>query len=352
MTTTQPRVEARTGDEAWPFVSVVMPVRNEGGFLERSLAAVLAQTYPAGRHEVIVADGMSTDGTRARLDAAARTHAGLRVIDNPGRIVSTGLNAALRQARGDVVIRVDGHCEIAGDYVERCVAHLRADDVQVVGGPLTTVGETPTAQTIALAMSSPFGVGNSAFRTGQLSAVVDTVAFPAYPRQLLVAAGPFDEELVRNQDDEYNYRLRKMGARILLAPDVRCRYYSRSSYRSLWRQYFQYGYWKVRVLQKHTRQMRPRQFVPPLFVAVLGTLALLATRVPRARWGLGAFGLAYLAANLSAAALTARRAGARDLLPLCLAFATLHVSYGAGFLYGLVRFAGRWGDRATRAVAS
>ncbi len=343
---------AAVDDSAMPFVSVVMPVRNEGGFMERSLQAVLRQTYPAGRYEVIVADGMSTDGTRARLDALARDHRGLRVVDNPGRIVSTGLNAALRHVRGDVVIRVDGHCEIADDYVDRCVAHLRSPDVQIVGGPLTTVGETPTAQAIAVAMSSPFGVGNSAFRTGQRSAVVDTVAFPAYPRQLLREAGPFDEELVRNQDDEYNYRLRKMGVRILLAQDVRCRYFSRSSFRSLWRQYFQYGYWKVRVLQKHARQMRPRQFVPPLFVAVLAVLTLLATRFPLARWALGAGVAAYVAANVSAAAVTARREGGRFFLPLCAAFATLHFSYGAGFLCGLVKFAGRWGDRTTRAATA
>ena len=335
-----------------PFVSVVMPVRNEGDFMTRSLGAVLTQTYPADRYEVIVADGMSTDGTRARLATLAHAHACLRVIDNPGRIVSTGLNAALAQVRGDVVIRVDGHCEIAEDYIERCVAHLREPGVQIAGGPLTTLGETPTAQAIAVAMSSPFGVGNSAFRTGQLGAFVDTVAFPAYPRQLLREAGPFDEELVRNQDDEYNYRLRKMGARILLAPDVRSRYYSRSSFRSLWRQYFQYGYWKVRVLQKHARQMRPRQFVPPLFLAGLGALALLALAVPVARGALAAAEVAYLTANVSAATITARREGGHYFLPLCVAFATLHFSYGAGFLYGLVRFSGRWGDRATRASAA
>jgi GT2 family glycosyltransferase len=333
-----------------PFVSVVMPVRNEGGFIARSVGAVLAQTYPSDRYEVIVADGQSTDDTRTRLDALARAHANLRVIENAGRIVSTGLNAALRVARGDIVVRVDGHCEIAPDYVERCVAHLREPGVHIVGGPLTTLGQTPTAQAIAAAMSSPFGVGNAAFRTGQVAAFVDTVAFPAFPRQLLADAGPFDEELVRNQDDEYNYRLRRMGARILLADDVRSRYYSRSSFRSLARQYFQYGYWKVRVMQKHPLQMRPRQFVPPLFVATLTAVGLLALWAPMARWALAAIVLAYAAATVAAAASTARREGWAHFLPLCLAFATLHLSYGAGFLYGLVRFAGRWGDRETRAT--
>jgi succinoglycan biosynthesis protein ExoA len=333
-----------------PFVSVVMPVRNEGGFIARSVGAVLAQTYPAERYEVVVADGLSTDATRAHLAELGRAHPNLRVIDNPGRIVSTGLNAALEVARGDIVIRVDGHCEIAPDYVERCVAHLREPGVQVVGGPLTTVGQTETAEAIAVAMSSRFGVGNAAFRTGQLAAFVDTVAFPAFPRQLLIAAGPFDEELVRNQDDEYNYRLRKMGARMLLAPDVQSRYYSRSSFSSLARQYFQYGFWKVRVMQKHPRQMRPRQFVPPALVAMLTVLGVLSSGLPAARWALGLLVVAYLAAIVAAAAVTARGENRRHFVPLCFAFATLHLGYGTGFLYGLVRFARRWGDRRTRAA--
>jgi len=333
-----------------PFVSVVMPVRNEGRFIARSVNAVLSQTYPPERYEVIVADGRSTDDTRATLEALAAAHPNLRVIDNSGGIVSTGLNAALRVVRGDVVVRVDGHCEIAPDYVERCVAHLREPGVQVVGGPLLTLGQTPTAQAIAVAMSSPFGVGNAAFRTGQLDAFVDTVAFPAFPRSLLAQAGPFDEELVRNQDDEYNYRLRKMGAHILLAQDVRARYYSRSSFGSLARQYFQYGYWKVRVMQKHPWQMRPRQFAPPLLVATLSALSVAATWLPPARWFLVAVVLAYAAATVSAALLTAQRQGWRYFPSLCLAFPTLHLSYGAGFLYGLLRFAGRWRDRQTRAT--
>lgn len=333
-----------------PFVSVVMPVRNEGRFIARSVHAVLSQTYPPERYEVIVADGRSTDDTRARLAGLVAGHPNLRVIDNAGGIVSTGLNAALRVVRGDVVVRVDGHCEIAPDYVERCVAHLQEPGVQVVGGPLQTLGQTPTAQAIAVAMSSPFGVGNAAFRTGQLDAFVDTVAFPAFPRSLLAQAGPFDEELVRNQDDEYNYRLREMGARIRLAHDVRARYYSRSSFGSLARQYFQYGYWKVRVMQKHPWQMRPRQFAPPLLVATLSALSLAATWLPPARGWLFAVVFVYVAATVSAALLTARRQGWRYFPSLCLAFPTLHLSYGAGFLYGLLRFAGRWGDRQTRAT--
>jgi hypothetical protein len=253
------------------------------------------------------------------------------------------LNAAIAQARGEIVVRVDGHCEIARNYVSRCVHHLRAG-VDAVGGPLETVGETPCARAIALAMSSTFGVGNAAFRTvSNKTMLVDSVAFPAYTREILDRLGPFDRELVRNQDDEYNYRLRKAGGRILLAADVRSRYFSRSAMRLLWRQYFQYGYWKVRVLQKHPRQMSARQFVPPAFVAALLALAALAPTFAVARWVLAGVATAYLIANLAASVHVAN-GNLRLFVRLPLIFTTLHVGYGSGFLSGLVRFAREWGE--------
>lgn len=333
-----------------PFLSVVMPIRNEGGFIARSLGCVLEQTYPEDRFEVIVADGMSTDDTRAVVADLARRDPRIVLIDNPGRIVSTGINQAIAAAKGDIVVRIDGHCEIARDYLERCVHHLSMEPSTVVGGIVTTIGQTPTAKAIALAMSSPFGVGNSAFRTGQLDAYIDTVAFPAYPRRLLERAGPFDEELVRNQDDEYSYRLRKLGVRIKLAADITSTYYSRSSLWRLCKQYFQYGYWKVRVMQKHSRQMRPRQFAPPAFVASLALLLVLLPFFPvTALLLLTAVAGTYLVANVVASVATARH-GEWEALPyLPAAFACLHVSYGAGFLVGLGRFWNRWRDGSTGA---
>lgn len=326
-----------------PFVSVVMPVRNEAGFITRSLGCVLAQDYPAERFEIIVADGLSTDATRELVLALQQDQPKVRLIDNPGRIAPTGLNVAIAQAQGEIIVRVDGHCEIAADYVRNCVRHLREDGVDGVGGPLQTIGTTPMAAAIAAAMSSPFGVGGSAFRTiKDRSLLTDTVAFPAYTRAALERAGRFDEEMVRNQDDEYNYRLRKLGGRILLAADVRAKYYSRSSLKKLFKQYFQYGYWKVRVLQKHPRQMSVRQFVPPLFVASL-CFSLLATLF--SSWGAwlaaGIIG-GYLLANLTAAILTAAQFGWRLLPLLPLVFLALHLSYGAGFLTGLIKFAPHW----------
>ena len=335
-----------TNGSPWrPHVSVVLPIYNEARFIAPCLDSVLAQDYPADLMEVIVADGMSTDGTRDIVAGYARRDPRVRLISNPGRIVPTGLNAAIAEGRGDVVVRVDGHCAIAKDYVRQCVRHLQAG-FDAVGGPLETIGETPHARAIAMAMSSTFGVGNSAFRTvSDKTMVVDSVAFPAFTRSVLDKLGPFDEELVRNQDDEFNYRLRKAGGRILLAADVRSRYFSRSSMRSLWRQYFQYGYWKVRVLQKHPRQMCARQFVPPIFVAGLLLSALLAPVVVPAQWLLVAVAAAYLSISLLASLRVAGR-DVRMFAALPPIFATLHLGYGLGFLAGLVRFARGWRAQA------
>ncbi len=337
-----------------PLVSVLMPVRNEEAHIERSLGAVLAQDYPRERLQILVVDGMSEDATREMIRRLGKEHDQLELIDNPDRIVPTALNLGLRRSRGEIVVRVDGHCEIAPDYIRRCVGWLRQgiDDagtrleVHCVGGPIETVAGSPAAAAIAIGMSSPFGVGGAAFRTHSGAArLVDTVAFGAYTRQALAQTGLFDEELVRNEDDEYNYRLRAWGGRILLAPDVRSRYFSRGSLRRLWSQYLQYGFWKVRVLQKCPRQMQPRHFAPPLFVAslLLGVALSLWSWIG---WALFAgVGGAYAAANLAAAAATARRRGWRHLPRLPWVFAALHSSYGLGFLAGLGRFWNRWRDR-------
>ena len=328
-----------------PFVSVVMPVRNEAAYIARSLAAVLQQDYPEDRIEVVVADGISSDGTREVVAGFALRDRRVRLVDNPRGIAPTGLNAAIRASRGSIVIRVDGHCEVARDYVTACVRHLASEEIWGVGGPIETKGETDLATAIAVAMSTPFGVGGSKFRTvDDRTMLVDTVAFPAYPRWVLERCGLFDEELVRNQDDEYNSRIRKAGGKILLTPDVRSRYYSRGTLRSLWRQYFQYGFWKVRVMQKHPKQMRPRHFVPS---AVVGALVLSMPFLFLRPWGwvVPAFLLGtYTVANLSASLISSAGLSKRFATRLPLIFAILHLSYGAGSCVGMLRFAARWGD--------
>lgn len=342
-----PRLRVALVDNS-PFVTVIMPIRNEAAFIKQGLGAVLAQDYPAERMEVIIADGMSDDGTREIVQAMQAQYSNLRLIDNPGKIVPTALNAAIAQARGDVMVRVDGHTIIAPDYVRECIAALKRSGADNVGGRMDAVNETPFGRAVALATSSPFGVGGARFHYSNEEEWVDTVYMGAWRRDVFERIGLFDEEQVRNQDDEFNYRLLAQGGKILLSPRIKSQYYSRSTLRSLWKQYFQYGYWKVRVMQKHPRQMRPRQFAPPALAGAL-TIGLAAAPFSKTarRLFAGVAGL-YLTANLLASVLTARKGGVRSLPLLPPTFATLHLAYGLGFLIGLVKFCNRWGDRANR----
>lgn len=327
-------------------VTLILPVRNEEQYIARCLQAVITQDYPAELTEIIVADGNSIDRTRQIVQQFQSTYPNISLIDNPGKIVPTGMNAALRRAQGDIIIRVDGHCVIAPDYVRKCVEHLLSDHVDGVGGSMVTKGEDRLSESIAASMSSAFGVGGSAFRTvtGK-TMLVDTVPFAAYPMSLIRKTGLYDEELIRNQDDEYNYRVRATGGKILLADDVRSVYYSRGSLRKLWKQYYQYGFFKVRVLQKHPRQMSMRQFIPPLFVTALIASLLLLVVSSQGRQAFTLVAGSYLLANLGASVITAAKYGWQHvfLLPVC--FAILHLGYGLGFLVGLVKFRSRWRDR-------
>lgn len=328
------------------MISIILPIRNEANFIKQSLDAILAQDYPQDQIEILIADGMSTDKTREIIRAYQQNHPQIYLINNPGRIVPTGMNLALRQAKGEIIVRVDGHCIIAPNYVSKCVHHLSNNSVDGVGGPMETIGETQLSETIALTMSSPFGVGNSAFRTtvGK-TMLADTIPFPAYTRKIIEKAGLYDEELVRNQDDEYNYRIRELGGKLLLADDIRSKYYSRGSLKKLWKQYFQYGLYKIRVLQKHPKQMSLRQFIPPAFVASLFFSLILALVNPIFGVLLSLIVGMYLIANLLASILSAAKKGWQHFFILPFVYAILHVSYGLGFLIGLVRFANRWNDK-------
>lgn len=329
------------------LITLILPIRNEAKYIRQCLDAILGQDYPVEQMEILVADGMSTDDTRGIVEQYQENHPQIRLLDNPGKIVPTGMNIGLRQTRGEVIIRVDGHCIIAPDYVRNCVEYLEDETIAGVGGPMETIGENAVSQTIAIAMSSPFGVGNSSFRTvSGKSMLVDTVPFPAFRRETIRQVGVYDEELVRNQDDEYSYRVREFGGKLLLAADVRSRYFSRGSLKGLWKQYYQYGFYKVRVLQKHPRQMSMRQFVPPAFVLSLMAGLILTVILP---WGwipLSVIAGSYLVANLAASLVTALKKGWNHLLLLPFTFAILHLSYGLGFLCGLVKFWNRWGDKA------
>jgi GT2 family glycosyltransferase len=326
--------------DAEPFVTVVVPVRNEIRTIDRCLGALLEQDYPRASTEILVVDGDSDDGTPEVVRDHARHAPHVRLLANPARHAASAMNVGIAAARGDVVARVDGHALVPPDFLRRTVETLvNHPDVACTSGALVTQGRTPWGRAIAAAMSSPAGVGFARFRTGaRKPRLVDTVAFPVYRRETLAHLGPFDEELVRNQDDELNLRLTRRGGRILLLPDLRILYYCQGSLRGLARQYFQYGYWKVRVIQKHGAPAAWRHLVPATLVLVLA-LAAIAAPVPALRPFALLVPAAYAAAlAVAATAIAARRKAIAQTPRIAAALATLHLAYGAGFWTGLWRF--------------
>jgi glycosyltransferase involved in cell wall biosynthesis len=319
---------------------------------------VLDQDYPAEKMEILVADGMSVDGARQIIQEYQHNHNNLRLIDNPGKIVPIGINAALKQANGEIVLRVDGHTLIAPDYVSQCVAALQRSGAENVGGRMDAVSDGAFGQAVALATSSPFGVGGARFHYSDKEEWVDTVYLGAWKRETFSRIGLFDEELVRDQDDEFNYRLREQGGKILLVPSIKSIYTVRGAPDKLWKQYFQYGFWKVRVLQKHPRQMRPRQFVPPLLALAVWLTVLwvwiysvFSLWSPVSLMPLTFILIAYHLVALIASLYTAAKKGWRYLPLLPLVFGILHFAYGFGFLTGLVKFWNRWNDKVGKAPA-
>lgn len=322
---------------AAPLVTAVIPCRNERGQISRCLESIFAQDEFPGGFEVIVADGLSDDGTRAILDEFAGREQRLRVIDNPGRITACAFNAAIRAARGRYIALLGAHARYAPDYLKSCLEVARATGADNVGGAMTAVGESFLQKAIAMAHHSAFSVGGARWHNAAYEGRADTVFGGFYQRSVFERIGLFDETLVRNQDDEFNLRLRRAGGQIWHSPRIRSWYHPRASLRALFRQYLQYGYWKVRVIRKHRRPASPRHLVPAAFVAALAFLPAAGIfYAPALGLWLGLIGF-YLCGDLLAAALTARRSW-KFFLPLAAVFPVYHFGYGIGFVAGLWDF--------------
>lgn len=326
---------------ALPTVSVIMPVYNEEPFLAHSLRAVLEQKYPADRLEVIVADGRSTDRSRMIVESFQKEHPNIRLIDNPDRIVSTGLNRAIEAARGELIVRLDGHCEYPQEYVKQVVELLEQTGADDAGGVLVPLGDRSyVSQAVAAAYYSPVGIGGALKGHADSEKVVevDTVHGGCWLRERLLALGGFDSEMVRNQDDELSFRLRKAGGRIVRSSGIRVKYWVRNSFRKLFLQFAQYGYWKVRVLQKHPRQSSLRHVVPSVFVLALLISGALAPMFRVALWVFVALAGGYILAMAMAGLREAANTELRLWPGIAWAIPVMHFGYGVGFLLGWLRW--------------
>ena len=311
-------------------VSIVMPVRNEEATLERVVDACLAQDYP-GPIELVVASAPSSDATRDILAGYESSH-GIVVVENPQGMAATGLNAAIEAASGAVIVRCDGHAVLPPEYVTTAVEALKSTGAGNVGGVQRAVGVTPMQRAIALAMTNPVGVGDAKFHRGGSAGLTDTVYLGVFDRTALEEVGGFDPDLVRNQDYELNVRLRNAGWGVWFEPALEVEYTPRSSLRSLWKQYFDYGTWKRRVVRKHPESLRARQAAPPVLVLALAGWAVAAATSKRS------FGLAFIGSYVAALAAVSvyEAAKSRDAAALLTgpAIGVMHVAWGTGFLTG------------------
>ena len=288
--------------------------------------------------ELVISDGLSTDRTRAVIAEFQKEHADLtvRVVDNSARTIPSGLNQAIRESRGEIIVRLDAHSMPIPEYVERCVSALEAGKGENVGGvwDIRAGADTWIAESISFAAAHPLGVGDAMYRLNAKAGAVDTVPFGSFRRSLIERIGAFDETLLSNEDYEFNTRVRESGGTVWLDPAIRSVYFSRSTLKKLAVQYCRYGFWKLKMLRRYPHTLRWRQALPPVFVFILFVLIVLSLFVGLARYILAAQLLFYFIALGSAGLKLAIEKGKGFILiGLPLAIMTMHIFWGAGFLW-------------------
>lgn len=326
-----------------PLVSIIIPCRNERRFIGQCLASIISSTYPKGSLEVLVIDGMSVDGTRQVVQKFEREVPFIRMIDNKKTTTPCALNIGVGNAAGEIIIRMDAHTEYDPQYISKCVEWLSKSGADNVGGIWITTPSKDTlwGKCISLALSHPFGVGNSYFRVGSKQPkYVDTVPFGCYKREVFSRIGLFKEELLRSQDIEFNVRLRRAGGEILLVPDIKCRYFADSNLKDLAVKSFRNGFWVIYSAGLADMPFSPRHLVPFVFIC-----SLVAGTAGSLFYSPSTFSLALIAgAYVSANAIFSLMIAAREKRPLYfpfifLSFLALHFSYGLGSASGLAALA-------------
>ncbi|HHM23460.1 MAG TPA: glycosyltransferase [Bacteroidetes bacterium] len=323
--------------EEQPLVSVVIPMFNERRNIGACLESLLRQDYPLERLEICVVDGDSTDGSAEIVRDYAQRFPNIRLLRNPDRITPKALNIGARAARGEVIIILGAHTQVKEDFVAKNVRYLREKNVPCVGGTQINLGETYVQQAIGHAMASPFGITSAPYRYRRKAGFVDTVVYAAYHRKLFDEVGYFDEEKLIAEDAEFNWRIRKAGYRIFFTPEIVSYYVPRKNFLHLARQFFRYGILRVNVVKKHLDAVKLLHLIPPAFVLALllsGIFSLFSQNFrPIFILLLAAYGVYLLIASVT----TAARSGWKYLPLLPIAFMTMQLSFGAGFLVGLFK---------------
>ncbi|UDY37702.1 glycosyltransferase family 2 protein [Dermatobacter hominis] len=324
----EPLLDGPSAELVPGLVTVAVPARNESASIGPLLASISAQTYPD--LQILVVDGASDDDTAELVRAAAADDPRIELVDNPDRVIPKAMNLALRRARGEWFVRIDAHCNVGDDYVERVVGHLRSGRWGGVGGRKDGVGHTSQGRAIAAVMGSKLAQGNSVYHYGTESQTVDHVPFGAYPTALVRELGGWNEDQLVNEDFEFDYRLRQSGRELLFDPAIRIDWDCRQSVGALFRQYRRYGAGKVQTLVQHPESASPRHLAAPVLVGALAAaVPLLAGRRTRP------LGLAVLAGYGALVAAGTRQVidsvDPEDRRWVPAAFVALHLGWGIGF---------------------
>ncbi len=320
-------------------VSVIIPCRNEKNYIEHFIDSLIQQDYPSNSLEILIVDGVSDDGTIEILDNIKSKRKNIIVLNNKKKFVSPGLNLAIQKASGEIIVRMDVHTDYQSDYISQCVTALLTSGADNVGGPARTRSKTYIQNAVSIAYHSPFSVGGAKFHDVNFEGFVDTVTYGCWYTKTIKAMGLFDEELIRNQDDELNLRMVRSGMKIWQTPKIKSWYYPRASISALFKQYMQYGYWKVRVIQKHRIPASIRHLIPGSFVAFIMLLTVLSPFSKIAFLFLATLLGLYMVANFSASFITCFKPKYwKFLVIMPLIFTAYHFGYGFGFLQGLIDF--------------
>lgn len=333
-----------------PFISVILPVRNEERYIAACVASIFAQDYPLDRMEVIFVDGCSQDRTPALLREMQKEHPQIVLLDNPNKTVPYAMNIGIAAARGEVIVRLDAHAEYPSDYVRLSVETLLAKDCDNAGGVFVTRGKGFMGEAIAEMLRTPLGVGNAAYRLTDKDGYVDTVPFGCFRRELFERIGGFDERMTRNQDNELNFRIRKNGGKIYLNHNIRVFYYCRDTMRGILRMGYMNGRWNVLTMALVPGSMGVRHFVPLAFVLSTLVLALLALLTRSMLFG-GLLALewgAYLLLDAFYSYTIAKEKGWRFLPMELILYPAFHFAYGFGSLAGIAALPGFLRDDRAR----
>ena len=323
-----------------PFVSIVIPCRNEEKFIGKCLDSIIANNYPKDNLEILVIDGMSEDGTKKVVEGYSRQYPFIKYLENPKKITPCALNIGIKEAKGGIVMRMDAHATYKEDYVSKCIRYLNEYNADNVGGVMMTLPmeNTFTGKAIVIALSSRFGVGNSAFRTGSKEPKwVDTVFGGCYKKEVFEKIGLFNENLVSTQDMEFNLRLKRAGGKILLHPDIISYYYTRSNLKDFCKNNFRNGFWAIYPI-KFTKEMPVslRHLVPLVFVFSLVFSLVTGMFAPTLIWLFFSIMGAYVALCIYSSLVIALREGNFFyLLMMPVVFTILHFLYGLGSLWAL-----------------